>query len=311
MRSALVLGLSCAVLVFLAGTALSSNSQTGTYAAPFLKIGVNARAFGMGEAQVALVDDSSSIYWNPAGLAKISRGDITFTDNEWLSDIRYNFVAWGYHLKKLGTFGAGLSYLSYGDIPGYDPQGNPTGTFGARDIAVYLSYARSLYPSFRIGANFKYIVQKVEAESGGAVAMDLGLQYDTPLKGLSLGFSAANLGSKLKLVDQSAKLPINIRSGLAYSLSLASGKFTAITAFDLVKALDNEFQYNFGEEFSILGTIVGRVGYKANTDISGFCTGIGFKHSFGRIGLRLDYAYTAIKVGELGDTHQVSLGLGF
>lgn len=311
MKTATIIGLSLGMLALLATTAHSINSQTGTCAAPFLKIGISARAFGMGEAQVALVDDSSSIYWNPAGLAKIARGDLTFTDNEWLSDIRYNFVGLGYNLGKLGAFGFGLSYLNYGDIQGYDPQGNPTVEFGARDMAVYLSYARSLYSSFRIGANFKYVVQKVDVESGGAVAMDLGLQYDTPLKGLSLGFSAANLGSELKLADQSAKLPVNIRSGLAYTLPLASGKFAVVTAFDLVKPVDNEFQYNFGEEVSIMGVIIARVGYKANTDIAGFCTGLGFKHSFGRIGLRLDYAYTTIKESELGNTHQVTLGIGF
>ena len=44
-------------------------SGPGTTAADILKIGVGARAIGMGEAYVAQADDVSSLYWNPAGLA--------------------------------------------------------------------------------------------------------------------------------------------------------------------------------------------------------------------------------------------------
>ena len=43
-------------------------SKVGTTAAQFLKIGVGARAIGMGGAFVAVADDATAIYWNPAGI---------------------------------------------------------------------------------------------------------------------------------------------------------------------------------------------------------------------------------------------------
>ena len=41
------------------------------YSNEFLAIGVGARAHGMSGAQVALTDDITAAYWNPAGLTQI------------------------------------------------------------------------------------------------------------------------------------------------------------------------------------------------------------------------------------------------
>ena len=47
---------------------LPSFSQTPKYSNEFLSIGVGARGLAMAGAQVALVDDATSAFWNPAGL---------------------------------------------------------------------------------------------------------------------------------------------------------------------------------------------------------------------------------------------------
>ncbi|MBK7228570.1 MAG: hypothetical protein IPH97_06855 [Ignavibacteriales bacterium] len=46
------------------------NSKKGTTAATFLSIGQGARAIGMGSAMVAITNDPSALYWNPAGITK-------------------------------------------------------------------------------------------------------------------------------------------------------------------------------------------------------------------------------------------------
>jgi len=50
---------------------ISDVSKVGTTAAPFLSIEVGSRAIGMGGAFVALANDASALYWNPAGLARM------------------------------------------------------------------------------------------------------------------------------------------------------------------------------------------------------------------------------------------------
>ncbi len=56
------------ILWFLATICLyaQQSDQVGTSMANFLKIGVGPRAIAMGDAFVALSDDASSLYWNPA-----------------------------------------------------------------------------------------------------------------------------------------------------------------------------------------------------------------------------------------------------
>ena len=51
-------------------------TKIGTTAAPMLKVGIG-RATGMGDAFVAVADDASSAYWNPAGLAQLTTRQIT------------------------------------------------------------------------------------------------------------------------------------------------------------------------------------------------------------------------------------------
>ena len=67
--------------LLLAGTLLSSQSYAsgpGTTTGELLKIPVGTRAIGMGEAYTALADDSSALYWNPAGMSLTNQKEVTF-----------------------------------------------------------------------------------------------------------------------------------------------------------------------------------------------------------------------------------------
>jgi hypothetical protein len=52
--------------------------RRGTSSLEFLKIGVGARAEGMGEAFVSVANDPSALYWNPAGIGSLLRREIQF-----------------------------------------------------------------------------------------------------------------------------------------------------------------------------------------------------------------------------------------
>ena len=49
-------------------------TKVGTTAAQFIKLGVGARAIGMGGTFVAEASDLSALYWNPAGLGRGALG---------------------------------------------------------------------------------------------------------------------------------------------------------------------------------------------------------------------------------------------
>jgi hypothetical protein len=80
--------------------------KVGTAGAQFLKIGVGARAVGMGETFVAVADDASAIWWNPAGVARITadgESHLTLNHSTWPADISHEFFGYAF---------------TYGGLPG-------------------------------------------------------------------------------------------------------------------------------------------------------------------------------------------------
>src|SRR5206468_1572613 len=78
------------LILALPGTALAAPGETGF---AFLKLGVGARPMALGRAYVALADDPTAIYWNPAGLAAISGTHVTAVTNEWIQALRHDLLA--------------------------------------------------------------------------------------------------------------------------------------------------------------------------------------------------------------------------
>ncbi len=74
------------------------SAETG---ASFLKIGVGARPLGMGGGYIAIADDVNAIYWNPGGLAQLRKKEISAMHNEWIDDIKYEFVGYAVPLTRI------------------------------------------------------------------------------------------------------------------------------------------------------------------------------------------------------------------
>ena len=102
-------------IILIAGLVSSASaefSKVGSTGAQFLKIGVGSRYQAMGEASVATVNDVYSMFWNPAGLASIERGEIGFTNVNWVLDIDLNYIGFAKYFDGIGTFGACATVLS-------------------------------------------------------------------------------------------------------------------------------------------------------------------------------------------------------
>ncbi|MCK4447841.1 MAG: UPF0164 family protein, partial [Candidatus Marinimicrobia bacterium] len=67
-------------------------TKVGTTSAQFLKIEPGARSVGMGGAFVAVANDATAIYSNPAGIARLSGIEAFFIHSEWLAGLNYDFV---------------------------------------------------------------------------------------------------------------------------------------------------------------------------------------------------------------------------
>ena len=213
------------------------HENAGTRAMTFLKIGVGAKAMGMGESQVAATDDLYASYWNPAGLARLQHPQLALMHNEWFAGINHEFVGVAIPIGNIGTLGTSASFLSFGELQGRDREGNETTIFRPYDLALVLSYARGFGKSFAFGANAKFLREQIADESGTGIAFDLGGLYTfSKMPLLSVGFNAQHIGPRVKFIEEAFGLPFTFRLGAAYRAS--SQPF--ILTMDIIRPSDND-----------------------------------------------------------------------
>ncbi|MBN1434634.1 UPF0164 family protein [Candidatus Fermentibacterales bacterium] len=91
----------------LAALLLDSASWAAKYAGEFLYVGAGGRALGMGSAFVAVADDASAAYWNPAGVCTRTGQSAQFMHSERFGGlIRYDYLSYS---RVSGTTGLGAS----------------------------------------------------------------------------------------------------------------------------------------------------------------------------------------------------------
>ena len=86
-------------------------AQAPKYSNEFLSIGVGARALGMSNSTTSFVNDVTSGYWNPAGLAMIpSKFQIGLMHSEYFAGIaKYDYGALAVQIDDKST--AALSFI--------------------------------------------------------------------------------------------------------------------------------------------------------------------------------------------------------
>jgi long-subunit fatty acid transport protein len=299
------------MLLLLLPGVLYGQAKVGTAGAQFLELGVSARAVAMGEAFVALADDASAVYYNPAGLTQLYDREVLFTHLDYPAEISYEFVALAYPLYDFGgTLGFGMYMLNAGEIneTTYEyPEGTGR-TFGAREYAIGLSYGRNLTDRFSVGVTLKFIDELYESERASGWSADVGTSYDTGFRNFRISMVITNFGPDMKFLTESHPLPINFKFGGVINV-LDGTTHKATFALEGWHPSDNLEKYNAGLEYSYADRYFLRFGEKFNYDLSGLSVGGGLKLEVQSLKLRLDYAYRDL--GLLTDAHRFSVALIF
>ncbi len=311
-------------------------SKVGTAGAQFLKIGVGARYHGLGEAAVATSDDAYSLYWNPAGLTRITGSEIAFTHINYLLDVDLNYAAYARQFDDVGVFAVSAMVLSMSDqeITTVDEPDGTGDTYAASSWAFQLGYARDLTAQFSFGAAFKVIGEKIHNERASGFAFDFGTLLYTGINSLRIGMNIANMGPEMKfdgpdlevpyepdpsnpnqdpfnsrLEVDTYDLPLIFRVGAAYDFDF-SPEHRVTMAVEVKHPNDNLQQGSLGAEFSWKDRYFLRGGYKVNYEEEGLGLGGGLVTKVAkRTDLSLDYAW--VDFGRLNSVHRFSASLHF
>jgi hypothetical protein len=313
---------------------LAQNPNLGTSGAQFLKIPISARAAAMGGAYVSLCQDATSVFWNPAGIAKVKSHSAHFSHTRWFDTFNINAVSYIYNAGSLGALAASVLMLGVDEME-VTTEFSPGGTglfYDAQDLALGISYGRNLTDRFRVGLTARYIQQRIWNETANGISFDVGTQYQLAFKNLTLAMSMTNFGPDMKfdgpdlnvtyddnpnfpnrliptrLATEYFSLPLNFEFGIAMDL-FASQFAKAIIAVDAVHPNDNRERIHFGTEVSFYDRLFFRGGYKLNHDDEQYNFGCGFTAFVSGVLLGFDYAYSVYDI--LPDVHRVSFGVNF
>jgi len=297
-------------LFILLALGLAVHSASAQEAASFLKIGVGARAVGMGGAYTAIADGVDSIAWNPAGLARSGVRDLGFMHAEMVQSTRFDFL--GYRQPtRFGSMGLAARHLSQGALDGRDASGAPTGGFSAADTALDLGFARSVTPSFGVGVAVRYIQSTIAETSAHGEAMDLGAIYQGGRLGPGspqLGLAVQNIGPGMRFLDQSSPLPLTLAMGIGYKLP--AGLLFAADLRNWPRSRTSEV--SAGTEYAIVSGFAFRAGYSRDSTAIGTAGGLtGLTGGFGLALKNYRFDYSITPLGELGNAHRISLGTRF
>ena len=188
-----------------AGIILSSSlagAQNTSSAYDFLDISTSTHAFALGGTNVAIVDpDVTLVDQNPALLGPEVDDQVAFNSMPYMGSGNFAGIRYGRGAGERGAWAAGIRYLNYGSIQGYEPDGTMTGKFSPADVVFEGTYSHDFTDRLRGGMNLKMIYSTYEQYTAFAMAVDLGINYYNEEKDLSLSAVITNAGGQLKRFD--------------------------------------------------------------------------------------------------------------
>lgn len=300
----------CVMLLCLCLSTMS-HAQTGRSAYDFLEIPTSSQAYGLGGVNIAVIDDDVTLAeQNPALVGPEIDRQAAFSYMHYLGSANFAGVRYGQAAGERGAWTAGIRYLNYGEISGYDQNGSYTGSFSPQDVVFEGTYSHDFTYRLRGGIAMKMIYSNYEQYSAFAMAADLGLNYYDDEHDFSASITLKNMGGQLKRFEEKYDhLPFDVQLGFMKGIGESAFSF-GVTAWHLTRWNLPYYEHKGeeGEEVSELKSNFGKnlfrhlvfavqyrpsdrlfidlaYNYKTRSDmstyqrnfLSGFSAGIGFK----------------------------------
>ena len=332
-------------LILLSSAYAGDVNRTGTAGAQELLIPVGARDLALGGSSVASTNGVDAIYWNPAGLAKVTGVEAMFSHLNYIADIGVEYGAVGISAGDFGNLGLSMKSINFGNIP-VTTEDLPDGTgqtYSPTYLTMGMTYARMLSDRISIGATVNVINETIMNTTANAVGFDIGVRYDgIGFPGLKLGVVLKNVGTNLSysgsglyrtgntssdlrgtqtysLVAATAELPSQMEIALAYDYKLGENNQVSLYG-DFENNNYSTDVWKFGAEVDLMNLLFLRGGYTlapndpvdatgASSYLYDYTVGAGIKYDLGGVNVSVDYAYRHLV--RMSSNNVISVKVGF
>ncbi len=232
------------LLLFIAivGMAINATAQSSTTnnnvistGVPFISIGPDSRAGGMGDVGVATSADVNSQYWNPAKYVFMkSNMGVGLSYAAWLSylvdDINLGYLSAYKKLDDTQALSASLRYFALGNIVFTNEAAETIGEQSPNEFAIDIAYSRLLSETLSGAVAIRYIRSDITGgktiegwNPGNTYAADIAFYYNNDFgtgNTLAAGINIQNIGAKISYDDNDTKnfIPTTLRLGASYTV---------------------------------------------------------------------------------------------
>jgi hypothetical protein len=189
-------------------------------------LGASARSAALGNAFVAVADNGDAVFANPAGLALVKGRNLAYTNVSLLfSGIDGDNL--GQHVASFTQPLGSKMMLGLG----YERIGSDL----MSENGAFLSLGYQMSRNLQLGLTSKYLFWSVDdfdpadplsGESAGAIGVDLGVLWTTPVQGARLGVMLKNVNKPNVAADVAGslpsgagELPMDLALGVSFNIS--------------------------------------------------------------------------------------------
>lgn len=260
------------------------NDKVGSSAFKFLNIQTDAHGAALG-GLAAQASGANALFWNPAGIAGSEGIGVSAGMTQWL--VETTVMNAGVVMPMMGgTVGLSLVSVDYGDIMKsgwagttefvFEPNQDK---FQATDVAMQASFGRSLSDKFSLGATAKMISQSIDDVSISGLAFDIGTQFNTGYRGISMGAVVSNFGPDVDSqadADASYEEFPGMSLPMTFSFGVVGKAIPGLNAgLNVLKQADMAQEFIFNGEYSVAGLASIRFSYNISNPQQFMSTGVG------------------------------------
>lgn len=301
-RITIILAITVAILTVVmtpAATQLLAENPGG--ASPLFLSGAGGRGLGMGGANVALANDPSGVFWNPATLIALPEREIGFMHLPLPEGSSYDFAAIGWPTVDYGSFAAAAFLLQTDEIQRRDENGRLLGDFSANQQMYLLGYGVSINRFLALGATVKLFGHNIDNTSAFAAGGDIGMRVAVTER-FMLGLNVQNvLAPRLTLASDEEELPMTMKAGAGVILPFSDDQHTIALEIDVDKTDNLDPVFHAGAEVGLFNRYFLRGGY----DVDQINIGGGLRVGPAQVG------YTFRTQDYFDAQHRISLNLSF